>query len=165
MGVLKQIWLYNIYGDILLISQNTTMQVCRYMEYGLKNIAFYFQKHIAHRTVCYNFLLVHDKPLGVPIFVKLVYWHRRLWSCYMTGHYGVNHPEINGCLIVVMHCHKTPMMIMAQNCIWPTNTQCKYCFQLIIPPETKFRGGILDSPCSSVRPSVRPSVRGSVSGW
>ena len=48
---------------------------------------------------------------------------------------------------------------------------------LIIPPKTKFRGGILDSPCSSVRlsvclsvrpsirPSVRPSVRGSVSGW
>ena len=41
---------------------------------------------------------------------------------------------------------------------------------LFIPPETKFRGGILDSPCSSVRlsvcpsvcPSVRPSVRPSV---
>ena len=30
--------------------------------------------------------------------------------------------------------------------------------RVIIPPETKFRGGILDSPCSSVRPSVRPSV-------
>ena len=30
---------------------------------------------------------------------------------------------------------------------------------LIIPTETKFRGGILDSPCSSVRPSVRSSVR------
>ena len=30
---------------------------------------------------------------------------------------------------------------------------------VIIPPETKFRGGILDSPCSSVRPSVRLSVR------
>ena len=26
---------------------------------------------------------------------------------------------------------------------------------VIIPPETKFRGGILDSPCSSVRLSVR----------
>ena len=40
---------------------------------------------------------------------------------------------------------------------------------IIIPPETKFKGGILDSPCSSVRLSVclsvRPSVRGSVSGW
>ena len=30
---------------------------------------------------------------------------------------------------------------------------------VIIPPETKFRGGILDSPCSSVHLSVRPSVR------
>ena len=30
---------------------------------------------------------------------------------------------------------------------------------VFIPPETKFRGGILDSPCSSVRLSVRPSVR------
>ena len=38
---------------------------------------------------------------------------------------------------------------------------------IIIPPATKLRGGILDSPCSSVRlsvclsvcPSVRPSVR------
>ena len=55
------------------------------------------------------------------------------------------------------------------------------CLTIIIPPATKFRGGILDSPCSSVRlsvclsvcpsvclsvrPSVRPSVRGSVSGW
>ena len=29
---------------------------------------------------------------------------------------------------------------------------------IFIPPETKFRGGILDSPCSSVRPSVRPSA-------
>ena len=32
----------------------------------------------------------------------------------------------------------------------------------VIPPETKFRGGILDSPCSSVRLSVRPSVCPSV---
>ena len=39
---------------------------------------------------------------------------------------------------------------------------------LFITAATKLRGGILDSPCSSVRPSVclsvRPSVRGSVSG-
>ena len=33
---------------------------------------------------------------------------------------------------------------------------------IIIPPATKLRGGILDSPCSSVRLSVRPSVRPSV---
>ena len=49
------------------------------------------------------------------------------------------------------------------------NTKCvNYLSPLvaiIIPPETKFRGGILDSPCSSVRPSVRPSVRLSVRPW
>ena len=41
--------------------------------------------------------------------------------------------------------------------------------KVFIPPETKFRGGILDSPCSSVRlsvcPSVRLSVRPSVRPW
>ena len=36
---------------------------------------------------------------------------------------------------------------------------------IIIPPETKFRGGILDSPCSSVRLSVCLSVRPSVRPW
>ena len=48
----------------------------------------------------------------------------------------------------------------------------RYCVTLVclvIPPATKLRGGILDSPCSSVRLSVclsvRPSVRGLVSGW
>ena len=37
-----------------------------YMEHGLKDIAFYVQKPIAHRTVCYNFPLVRDKLLGAP---------------------------------------------------------------------------------------------------
>ena len=36
---------------------------------------------------------------------------------------------------------------------------------LFIPPETKFRGGILDSPCSSVRLSVCLSVCPSVRPW
>ena len=36
---------------------------------------------------------------------------------------------------------------------------------IIIPPETKFRGYILDSPCSSVRLSVCLSVRPSVRPW
>ena len=36
---------------------------------------------------------------------------------------------------------------------------------IVIPPETKFRGGILDSPCSSVRLSVCLSVRPSVRPW
>ena len=36
------------------------------MEHGLNDIVFYIQKHIAHRTGCYNFSLVPDKPLGRP---------------------------------------------------------------------------------------------------
>ena len=38
-------------------------------------------------------------------------------------------------------------------------------YAFIIPSETKFRGGILDSPCSSVRLSVCLSVRPSVRPW
>ena len=39
--------------------------------------------HMPHRTVCYNFPLVRDKPLGAPAFVKLVYWHTgRLCSIF-----------------------------------------------------------------------------------
>ena len=45
-----------------------------YMEHGLKDIAFYVQKHIALQGVCYNFPLVHDKPLGAPAFGRLVYY-------------------------------------------------------------------------------------------
>ena len=44
------------------------------MEHGLNDIAFYVQKHIAHWAICYNFLLVQNKPLGVPTFVRLVYY-------------------------------------------------------------------------------------------
>ena len=40
------------------------IQQCRYIEHGLKDIAFYVQKHIAHRTVSYNFPLVRNKLLG-----------------------------------------------------------------------------------------------------
>ena len=37
--------------------------------------------------------------------------------------------------------------------------------RVVIPHATKLRGGILDSPCSSVRLSVRLSVRPSVRPW
>ena len=40
-----------------------------------------------------------------------------------------------------------------------------YYYILIIPPATKLRGGILDSPCSSVRLSVCLSVCPSVRPW
>ena len=43
------------------------------MEHGLKDFAFSVQKHITHRTICYIFLLVYDKPLGASPFVKLIY--------------------------------------------------------------------------------------------
>ena len=42
------------------------------MEHGLKDV-YYVQKHITYRTACYNFPLISDKPLGVPVFVKHVY--------------------------------------------------------------------------------------------
>ena len=44
-----------------------------YMEHGLKYIMFCLQKHIAALAMCYDSPLVHDKPLGVPTFVKLIY--------------------------------------------------------------------------------------------
>ena len=47
------------------------------MEHGLKYFAFYIQKLIAHRIVCYNVPLVCDKPLGAPLFVNLI--------CYIIG--------------------------------------------------------------------------------
>ena len=43
-----------------------------YMEHGLKYIAFYVKK-IAPSAICYNLLLIRDKPLGVLAFVKLIY--------------------------------------------------------------------------------------------
>ena len=46
---------------------------CWYMEHGLKDIAFYFQKHITPCTVVITSLLVRDKPLGSPASVKQVY--------------------------------------------------------------------------------------------
>ena len=47
---------------------------CRYMEHGLRYIAFHVQKHIAPLAIFHNSLLVHDKLLGVTAFMKLVYW-------------------------------------------------------------------------------------------
>ena len=51
--------------------QNTTMRVYRAW---IKDIAFYVQKHITPCTVVITSLLVHDKPLGAPAYVKRVYW-------------------------------------------------------------------------------------------
>ena len=43
------------------------------MEHGIKYVAFYVQKHIAPQAVCYNFMLVHDKPQGAPAYGRVVY--------------------------------------------------------------------------------------------
>ena len=53
------------------------------MEHELKDIAFYVQKHIAPWTVVITFLLVRDKPLGAPAFVKRVYCY---YTCNSRGH-------------------------------------------------------------------------------
>ena len=69
--VLQQIWLYQIIRGILLMCQNTTMRV-----YGscIKHITFYVQNHMSALAMCYNPGLVRDKPLGVPAYVKLLYY-------------------------------------------------------------------------------------------
>ena len=46
-----------------------------YMEQVLKHITFYVQNHRAPQAMCYNPLLVRDKMLGVPAFVKLIYFN------------------------------------------------------------------------------------------
>ena len=45
------------------------------MKHGLKDIAFYVQKHITPCTVVKTSLLVCDKPLEAPASVKRVYCH------------------------------------------------------------------------------------------
>ena len=42
------------------------------MEHGLKNIAFYVQKHIIPRAACHDFPVFIDKLLGAPGFMKLI---------------------------------------------------------------------------------------------
>ena len=49
---------------------------CGYMEYALKDIAFYVQKHITPCTVVLTSVLVRDKPLEAPASVKRVNWHK-----------------------------------------------------------------------------------------
>ena len=46
------------------------------MEHGMKYVMFHAKKkpqHIVPLTMCYKPLLVRDKLLGVPAFVKSVY--------------------------------------------------------------------------------------------
>ena len=45
------------------------------MEHGLEDM-FYVKKHITPQAMCSNPLLVLDKLLGVPAFVRLAYYVR-----------------------------------------------------------------------------------------
>ena len=50
------------------------MPRCGYVEHGLENFSFCFQKHIAHLAACPKPPLVRDGPLGVPTFLKFAYY-------------------------------------------------------------------------------------------
>ena len=52
------------------------LSMCGYIEHGLKDIAFYVQKHITSCTVVLTCPLVGDKPLGAPAYVK-----QRVYCC------------------------------------------------------------------------------------
>ena len=58
------------------------MPQCRYMD-GLVYIMFYVKKHKALLAICYNPLLVCDKLLWVPTFVRLAYCWAVCW--YVAG--------------------------------------------------------------------------------
>ena len=70
VGILQQIWLYEIIGSMLLMCQNTTMRV---YEAWIKHIAFNVKKYVAPLAMCYNPPLVLDTPLESPASVKVVY--------------------------------------------------------------------------------------------
>ena len=84
--------------------------------------------------------------------------HRILWD-------AITYPCLRYLLLAPKSSYSMNNEMLAQfNGLLPLKIHA-HQNQIIIPPETKFRGGILDSPCSSVRPSVRPSVRLSVRPW
>ena len=65
---------YEIIRDILLMCQNTTMRVNG--AWIKVYYIFMLKKYIAFLAMCYNPPLVHDRPLGAPVFVKLAYWRK-----------------------------------------------------------------------------------------
>ena len=58
-------------GNIFRITGPLWGESTGHQVYGawIKDIAFYVQKHIAYRAICYNIPLDSDKPLGVAVFV------------------------------------------------------------------------------------------------
>ena len=103
--------------------------------YGIwiKRNAFYVQKHIAKRTVSYNFLLVRDKPLGAPAFVKIVY------SVFLSPHcctFSVAFLSISRCIFLTYYilmiwlfansCVNHMMFVAAY--VWLDKMYCAMCF-------------------------------------
>ena len=88
--------------------------------------------------------------------------HARCRSCVTTSIIGQSHWGARSCLGSYI-CLQTFFALMYKGHMKTLSSRCVLVLMalFIIPPITKLRGGILDSPCSS----VRPSVRGSVSGW
>ena len=74
-GSIKIIWLIEIIGGMLLMCQNTTMQV-----YGawIKRYCVYVKKHLTPCTVVITSLLVPNKLLRVPASVKRAFWLCRI---------------------------------------------------------------------------------------
>ena len=101
-----------------------------------------------------------SNPLS--ILSTLTLWHRYSW----------NLPDIPGranqvYLAPVHYIHFFLFLQVSSFRSRQIHNVCRksvtsWIMHIIIPPATKFRGGILDSPCSSVRLSVRLSVRPSV---
>ena len=75
VGVLQQIRLYKIIWSMLVTCENTTMWV-----YGAWIKTYYaLYPKTYNLEMCHNQPLIHDKLLGVPASVKLVYSQSSSW--------------------------------------------------------------------------------------
>ena len=72
----KTWWYYNKFDSTKSLGVcywSVKIPQCSYMGLGLKLIMFYVQKHMTTLEICHNHLPVHNKPLGVPASVNLIY--------------------------------------------------------------------------------------------
>ena len=89
------------------------------MEHGLKDIAFYGQKHITPCTIVITSRLVRGKPIEAPVSVKQVYWSesKMIFVNYSggwvftlgrgTGHYEIWTFKLNLTLTVKFNQHSS----------------------------------------------------------
>ena len=93
MGVLQQIWLYEIIGGMLLMCLNTTMRV-----YGAWIKTYYVLSKTY--TMCHNQALVRDKPLGAPVSVRMIYLYpHNLQGCLTESDWPISDLNKRGELI------------------------------------------------------------------